>query len=319
MFGDPDYLIRVAVADADAYEQLPDQHVRRPARPGAHDLAVHDEDDQARRAPATLNAMLEDPISASRTTSASSSVPRHDVSGGDLRPGRVQAPATSGSRRPRATLPRAGSLAVAARSDLPPASAAATRHPAIDAVGHVRATRPTGCARPAASLQADPHAFGATYESDAARPELVGARGALSEAGRSSARSWSSTTTTAGSGMALVRPTTSARRRGPERDVGRARGARGRGAARALCDACARVGAGARLRARSTPRSSSATTPRRADLRVRRLRFDAHATTWTEARPHADEELDCAHGRRAGSAASARRARAGRRSPARAR
>ena len=90
-----------------------------------------------------------------------------------------------------------------------------------------------------ASLRADPGAFGATYESDAARPASWWERGAaLSDAGVEQRtfvvvgenRRWL--------GMALVRPD-----EGSEAVLNAmwvAPEARGRGAARALCDACAR-------------------------------------------------------------------------------
>ena len=52
MFGDPDYVIRVAVADVERLRALPDRHVRRPAGRRADDVAVRDEDDQGSRAAA---------------------------------------------------------------------------------------------------------------------------------------------------------------------------------------------------------------------------------------------------------------------------
>ena len=49
MFGLPDYIVRVAVADQAAYESLLHEQARRAPRPRARELAVHDEDGQARR------------------------------------------------------------------------------------------------------------------------------------------------------------------------------------------------------------------------------------------------------------------------------
>ena len=48
MFGVPDYVMRVAVADQDAYEAFY-MTARRAARPRARELAVHDEDGQGER------------------------------------------------------------------------------------------------------------------------------------------------------------------------------------------------------------------------------------------------------------------------------
>ena len=113
-------------------------------------------------------------------------------------------------------------------------------------IDHVRGARGRAAARaPAASLQADPDAFGATYESDAARPdELVGARSAAVRRGRGAAhvRGRRRRGPLARDGARAPRRRV-ARRRRPERDVGRARGARPRVTREALCDACARVGA----------------------------------------------------------------------------
>ena len=50
MFGDPDYVIRVAVADVERLRAVPDRHVRRPAGRGPDDVPVRHEDDQGRRA-----------------------------------------------------------------------------------------------------------------------------------------------------------------------------------------------------------------------------------------------------------------------------
>ena len=49
MFGMPDYVIRVAVADQAAYEALLHGQAGRAARPRARQLAVHDEDGQVAR------------------------------------------------------------------------------------------------------------------------------------------------------------------------------------------------------------------------------------------------------------------------------
>ena len=92
-----------------------------------------------------------------------------------------------------------------------------------------------------ASLRSDPHAFGATYESDLARPDDWWERWArLSEEG---AEQRTFVFTGAGDrwlGMALVR---AAEDQSPGDAILNAmwvaREARGRGAARALCDACA--------------------------------------------------------------------------------
>lgn len=88
-----------------------------------------------------------------------------------------------------------------------------------------------------ASLKADPGAFGATYESDAARPESWWQRGAaLSDAGVEQ-RTFVLVEDERWVGMALVRPdgngdaVLNAMWVAPE--------ARRRGGARALCDACA--------------------------------------------------------------------------------
>jgi GNAT superfamily N-acetyltransferase len=92
-----------------------------------------------------------------------------------------------------------------------------------------------------ASLRADPDAFGATYEGDAARPADWWERGArLSGAGAEQrtfvvvddADSWL--------GMALVRADDASPGDAVLNAMGVAPAARGQGHARALCDACAR-------------------------------------------------------------------------------
>ena len=131
-----------------------------------------------------------------------------------------------------------------------------------------------------ASLQADPHAFGATYESDAARPPSWWERGArLSDAGEEQR-----TFVVVGDdgrwlGMALVRPDDETPGGGPERDVGRARGARPRQRAGAVRGVRA-VGRRARLQRAAAPRSSSATSPRARPTSPTGFVFE-RTDTWT--------------------------------------
>ncbi len=101
-------------------------------------------------------------------------------------------------------------------------------------------TRPTGCASSAWLLQADPHAFGATCEADAARPPEWWERGArLSGAGEEQR-----TFVVVGDdgrwlGMALVRPDDETPGAAVLNAMWVAPEARGRGNAQALCEACA--------------------------------------------------------------------------------
>jgi GNAT superfamily N-acetyltransferase len=90
-----------------------------------------------------------------------------------------------------------------------------------------------------ASLQADPGAFGATYESDAAQPASWWERGAtLSDAGVEQ-RMYVVVEDGRWLGLALVRPDDDSPGDAVLNAMWVAPEARGRGAARALCDACA--------------------------------------------------------------------------------
>jgi GNAT superfamily N-acetyltransferase len=90
------------------------------------------------------------------------------------------------------------------------------------------------------SLQADPHAFGATYESDAARPPDWWERGARqSDAGEEQRTFVVAADDGRWLGMALVRPDDETPGEAVLNAMWVAPEARGRGNARALCDACA--------------------------------------------------------------------------------
>ena len=136
-----------------------------------------------------------------------------------------------------------------------------------------------------ASLQADPHAFGATYESDAARPASWWERGArLSDAGEEQR-----TFVVVGDdgrwlGMALVRPDEDARHAvlnamwvAPE--------ARDRGNAQALCEACAQWAAAHGFSALLTA-VVVGNEPARKTYESSRLRLRAHGHV-DRPRPHA--------------------------------
>ena len=137
-----------------------------------------------------------------------------------------------------------------------------------------------------ASLQADPHAFGATYESDAARPASWWERGArLSDAGEEQR-----TFVVVGDdgrwlGMALVRPDDETPGDAVLNAMWVAPEARGRGDAQALCDACAQWAAEHGFSALDTA-VVVGNEPRAQDLRVRRLRLRAHGHV-DRPRPHA--------------------------------
>ena len=91
-----------------------------------------------------------------------------------------------------------------------------------------------------ASLQADPDAFGATYEADAARPASWWERGAtLSDAGAEQRMFVVVGEDDAWVGLALVRPDDEAPGDAVLNAMWVAPEARGRGAAQALCHACA--------------------------------------------------------------------------------
>ena len=91
-----------------------------------------------------------------------------------------------------------------------------------------------------ASLQADPGAFGATYESDAGRPDAWWERGArLSGAGAEQRTFVVVDDEDRWLGMALVRPDDESPGDAVLNAMWVAPEARGRGHARALCEACA--------------------------------------------------------------------------------